>query len=74
MEKLFPSNRRRILAGIAAMALSTGGFAVVQADDAAPLRIGVLTDMSSLYADITGPGSLLPPRWRSRIFWRRRTR
>ena len=58
MDKLFPSNRRRILTGIAAMALSTGGFAVVQADDAVPLRVGVLTDMSSLYADITGPGSV----------------
>ena len=56
MDKLFPSNRRRILTGIAAIALSTGGFAVAQADDAGPLRVGVLTDMSSLYADITGPG------------------
>ena len=58
MDKLFPSNRRRILAGIAAMALSTGGFAVAQAQDAGPLRVGVLTDMSSLYADVTGPGSV----------------
>ena len=58
MDKLFPSSRRRILTGIATIALSTGGFAVVQADDAVPLRIGVLTDMSSLYADITGPGSV----------------
>ncbi|MBW7972517.1 ABC transporter substrate-binding protein [Bradyrhizobium sp. BR 10289] len=30
-----------------------------QAQDAKPLRIGVLTDMSSLYADVTGAGSLL---------------
>ena len=58
MSKLFPPNRRRILAGIATLALSTGGFAVAQADDATPLRIGVLSDMSSLYADIGGPGSL----------------
>jgi branched-chain amino acid transport system substrate-binding protein len=58
MDKLFPPSRRRILAGIATMALSTGGFAVAQANDAAPLRIGVLSDMSSLYADIGGPGSL----------------
>jgi branched-chain amino acid transport system substrate-binding protein len=58
MDKLFPSNRRRILAGIAAITLSTGGFAVAQAGDAGPLRVGVLTDMSSLYADITGPGSV----------------
>nr|WP_146691321.1 ABC transporter substrate-binding protein [Bradyrhizobium canariense] len=30
-----------------------------RADDATPLRLGVLTDMSSLYADITGPGSVV---------------
>ncbi|MCA6108909.1 ABC transporter substrate-binding protein [Bradyrhizobium sp. CNPSo 4026] len=31
----------------------------VQAQEPGPLRLGVLTDMSSLYADVTGPGSLL---------------
>jgi len=56
MDKLFP--RRRILAGIATLALSAGAFAGARADNAAPLRIGVLSDMSSLYADIGGPGSL----------------
>ena len=56
MEGLFP--RRRILAGITALALSAGAFAGAHADNAAPLRIGVLSDMSSLYADIGGPGSL----------------
>ena len=56
MDKLFP--RRRILAGIATLALSAGAFAGAHADDATPLRIGVFTDMSSLYADITGPGSV----------------
>jgi len=55
MEGLFP--RRRIL-GITALALSVGAFAGAHADNAAPLRIGVLSDMSSLYADIGGPGSL----------------
>ncbi|MCA1455559.1 ABC transporter substrate-binding protein [Bradyrhizobium sp. BRP22] len=30
-----------------------------QAQEPGPLRLGVLTDMSSLYADVTGPGSLL---------------
>jgi branched-chain amino acid transport system substrate-binding protein len=56
MDRLFP--RRRILAGITTLALSAGAFAGAQANDAAPLRIGVLSDMSSLYADIGGPGSL----------------
>ena len=56
MDRLFP--RRRILAGITTLALSAGAFAGAHADDATPLRIGVLSDMSSLYADIGGPGSL----------------
>jgi branched-chain amino acid transport system substrate-binding protein len=56
MERLFP--RRRILAGITTLALSAGAFAGAHANDATPLRIGVLSDMSSLYADIGGPGSL----------------
>ena len=56
MDKLFP--RRRILAGITTLALSAGAFAGARADNTAPMRIGVLSDMSSLYADIGGPGSL----------------
>ena len=68
MDKLFPPSRRRILAGIATIALSTCGLAAAQADDTAPLRVGVLTDMSSLYADITGPARLPLPGWPSRIF------
>jgi branched-chain amino acid transport system substrate-binding protein len=56
MDRLFP--RRRILAGITTLALSAGAFAGARADDTKPLRIGVLSDMSSLYADIGGPGSL----------------
>ncbi|HXZ00709.1 MAG TPA: ABC transporter substrate-binding protein [Stellaceae bacterium] len=38
----------------AVLVVSSGAFA---ADDD-PVKIGVLTDMSSLYADLTGPGSL----------------
>jgi len=56
MDKLFP--RRRILAGITTLALTAGTFAGARAENTAPLRIGVLSDMSSLYADIGGPGSL----------------
>jgi branched-chain amino acid transport system substrate-binding protein len=57
MERLFPLSRRRLLAGVGGIALGMSSFAA-QADDATPLRLGVLTDMSSLYADITGPGSV----------------
>jgi branched-chain amino acid transport system substrate-binding protein len=50
-------SRRWLLAGAGGLALGFGTMAA-RADDAAPLRIGVLSDMSSLYADIGGPGSL----------------
>jgi branched-chain amino acid transport system substrate-binding protein len=44
-------------------AVGLGGAAMlprrVRAADAAPLRLGVLTDLTSLFQDITGPGSVL---------------
>src|SRR4051794_30604929 len=52
------SSRRALLAGVAALAWCWSG-AGANADDAAPLRLGVLSDMSSLYADIGGPGSVV---------------
>src|SRR5690242_10486572 len=51
-------SRRRLLAGAGGLALGMTGIRA-QAQDVKPLRIGVLTDMSSLYADVTGSGSLL---------------
>jgi branched-chain amino acid transport system substrate-binding protein len=57
MGRSCPLSRRRLLAGAGALALGLYGVPA-KADDATPLRLGVLTDMSSLYADITGPGSL----------------
>ena len=51
---------RKLAAGAAlSMIMTVGAFA---ADDSTPLRLGVLTDMSSLYADITGPGSVVAAR------------
>jgi len=47
----------RILAGAAAAMLLLGAPAV-QAQENKPLKIGGILDMSSLYADITGSGSL----------------
>ncbi|WP_207477613.1 ABC transporter substrate-binding protein [Arenibaculum pallidiluteum] len=46
------------LALAGALALAAAPWAA-SAQDAKPLRIGVLTDMSSLYADVTGKGSVL---------------
>ena len=55
------SSRRALLAGLGALTWCWSGYGVY-AQDAAPLRLGVLTDMSSLYADITGPGSVAAAR------------
>jgi branched-chain amino acid transport system substrate-binding protein len=48
---------KRILMGAAAALLALGATAV-RAEDNKPLKIGGILDMSSLYADITGSGSL----------------
>ncbi len=49
---------KRVLAGIAALFALCASPAMAQSENKAPLKIGGILDMSSLYADITGPGSL----------------
>lgn len=51
-------SRRGLLAGAGGLALGMTALGA-RAQETKPLRIGVLTDMSSLYADVTGPGSVL---------------
>jgi branched-chain amino acid transport system substrate-binding protein len=48
---------KRFLSAIFAASLALG-LAAAEAQDKPPLKIGGILDMSSLYADITGPGSL----------------
>jgi branched-chain amino acid transport system substrate-binding protein len=48
---------RRLLIGMVALVSSLSAYDA-QAQQPTPLKLGVLTDMSSLYADITGPGSV----------------
>jgi branched-chain amino acid transport system substrate-binding protein len=48
----------RLMAGVALAVLGTGGAAHAQMSDGT-IKIGVLSDMSSLYADVGGPGSVL---------------
>jgi branched-chain amino acid transport system substrate-binding protein len=48
---------RRLLIGMAALVFSLSAYDA-RAQQPTPLKLGVLTDMSSLYADITGPGSV----------------
>jgi branched-chain amino acid transport system substrate-binding protein len=49
-------DRRQILLGGAALALAPS---LVRAQGARPLKIGVLNDMSGVYADFQGPGSVI---------------
>src|SRR5271167_3723040 len=49
-------NRRQVLVGCAALALAPG---VARAQAARPLKIGILNDMSSVYADYQGFGSVV---------------
>ena len=49
-------NRRQVLVGGAALALAPG---VARAQAARPLKIGILNDMSSVYADYQGVGSVV---------------
>ena len=43
----------------AAIALSLASFAIAHAETDKVVKIGVLTDMSGVYADLAGPGSLI---------------
>ncbi len=44
--------------GLLAFAIALGGVSAATAQDMPTFRIGVLSDMSGLYADISGPGSV----------------
>lgn len=46
-----------IVAGIAGLALGLIGLPAV-AQQKVPLRIGILTDMSGVFSDISGPGAV----------------
>jgi branched-chain amino acid transport system substrate-binding protein len=50
------SSRTRLLGAVGCLIWGLGGSADAQQP---PLKLGVLTDMSSLYADVTGPGSVI---------------
>src|SRR6201986_1238096 len=49
---------KRLLTGAVGMLMALSATAALAQDSKPPLKIGGILDMSSLYADITGPGSL----------------
>ncbi|MCP9627429.1 ABC transporter substrate-binding protein [Rhodopseudomonas palustris] len=53
------TRRATVLALGAALGLAGLGGASAQQADTSPIRIGVLTDMSGLFADISGPGAVV---------------
>ena len=55
-------DRRRLVAGLGFAAASAGGFRAARAADTAPIRVGVLSDMSGPYVDSGGRGSVLAAR------------
>jgi len=56
MKSLSAPSRRQVLLGGAALALARGR---AFADETAPLKIGIMNDMSSVYADYQGEGSVI---------------
>src|SRR3954469_12913632 len=48
---------------VAAMALGLGSLAATAQTNTGPVRIGFITDMSSLYADIDGPAGVEMVKW-----------
>jgi branched-chain amino acid transport system substrate-binding protein len=58
---------KRILTGVA-VALALSATAALAQESKPPLKIGGILDMSSLYADITGPGSLEAARMAAQDF------
>ena len=53
--------KRKLLSIAAAAACALGGAAQAQVTDGV-VKIGVMNDMSGLYADISGPGALVAAR------------
>ncbi len=63
------TGRMRLLGSLGCLMWALGSSANAQQP---PLKLGVLTDMSSLYADVTGPGSVIAAKMAVEDFWRRR--
>jgi branched-chain amino acid transport system substrate-binding protein len=59
MTEVRATGSSRLLSMFAGMAFALSWGAAQAQQSTQPLRLGVLTDMSSLYADATGPGSVV---------------
>jgi branched-chain amino acid transport system substrate-binding protein len=61
--------KMKALAAAAALAFCATAQAQISGN---VVKIGILNDQSSLYADLSGRAASSPPRWRSRTSRRRR--
>ncbi len=53
---------------IAAMAVGLGTYGAIAQTNSGPVKIGMITDMSSLYADIDGPAGVEMVKWAAQDF------
>ena len=53
---------------VAAIAIALGSLSAIAQTDTGPVRIGFITDMSSLYADIDGPAGVEMIKWATQDF------
>jgi len=53
---------------VAAIAVALGSLSAIAQTDTGPVRIGFITDMSSLYADIDGPAGVEMIKWATQDF------
>ncbi|MDP3619529.1 MAG: ABC transporter permease, partial [Ramlibacter sp.] len=53
---------------VAALAVGFGTFSAVAQSNTGPIKIGMITDMSSLYADIDGPAGAEMVKWAAEDF------
>ena len=53
---------------VAALAVGLGSYAAIAQTQTGPVRIGFITDMASLYADIDGPAGAEMVRWATQDF------
>src|SRR5690606_28509662 len=60
---LFSGDIMQVKPLVAALAIGLGSFSALAQTNTGPIKIGFITDMASLYADIDGPAGAEMIRW-----------